>query len=63
MGIRQKLFRLKTYPQGVLQAQQEKSGFFIFTTSTLACISGKWPLKEIGAWLQILEIVGNSTLF
>ena len=44
-GFQQKLFRLKTCPQGVLQAQQEKSGFLIFTTSTLACISGKWPLK------------------
>ena len=29
-GFRQKLFRLKTCPQGVLQAQQEKSGFFYF---------------------------------
>ena len=38
--IRQKRFRLKTCPQGVLQAQQEKSGFFIFTTTTSACISG-----------------------
>ena len=25
----------------------EKSGFFIFTTSTSACISGTWPLKLI----------------
>ena len=46
-GFRGKNFRLKTCPQGVLQAQQEKSGFLIFTTSTSACISGTWPLNSM----------------
>ena len=45
-GIRQKLFRLKTCPQGVLQAQDEKSGFWIFTRSYFACFCENWPLNE-----------------
>ena len=58
-GFRQKLFRLKTCPQGVLQAQQEKSGFLIFTTSTSACISGTWPLNMFGLILKIDRILLN----
>ena len=42
--ISTKNFRLKTFPQGVLQAQEEKSGFWIFTTSNFAC--EKWPLNS-----------------
>ena len=45
-GIQQKLFRLKTCPQGLLQAQEEKSGFRIFTTSYFACFCKNWPLKS-----------------
>ena len=44
-GFRQNLLRLKTCPQGVLQAQEEKSRFWIFTTSNFACL-WKWPLNE-----------------
>ena len=46
-GIWQKLFRLKTWPQGVLQAQYEKSIFFIFTTSLCACLAPNSLLKII----------------
>ena len=61
-GFRQKLFSLKTCPQVVLQAQQEKSGFLIFTTSTPACISGKWPLNT--NWHpQSSFYVKSSTVF
>ena len=31
-GFQQKLFRLKICPQGVLETQEEKFGFWIFTT-------------------------------
>jgi hypothetical protein len=40
-GFWKKHFRLKTCPQGVLQAQLEKSGVFILTTSVQACLYEK----------------------
>ena len=41
-GFEQKLYRLKTCPQGVLQAQYEKSFFFSFL-----------PLSSVPVWLKI----------
>ena len=32
-GFRQKAFRLKTYPQGLLQGRKSQDFIFIFTTS------------------------------
>ena len=42
-GFRQKIFRLKTCPQGVLQAHEEKE----ITTSLLGCVAENSPLKTI----------------
>ena len=44
-GFRQKLFGLRSSPQGILQAQLEKSGFLIFVTSIQAGPYEKWPIK------------------
>ena len=38
-GIWRKVIRHKTCPQGVLQAQEEKSRYFIFTTFLWACLA------------------------
>ena len=49
--FQQKLFRLKAWPQGVLQqGQWKKSRFFIFTTTLQACLAEKFPLKAKCAW-------------
>ena len=45
-GFPQKLFRLKTCHQGAIQAQEEKSGFWIFTTSNFVCLREKQPLNS-----------------
>ena len=37
---------MTTGPQGVLQAQEEKSGFWIFTRFYFACFCENWPLKR-----------------
>ena len=44
-GFRQKVFRLKTCPQGVLEAQQEKSKNLIFTTLLWAGPAQNPPLN------------------
>ena len=45
-GFPQKLLRLKTCPQGAVQAQEEKFGFLIITTSNFTSLYEKWPLKS-----------------
>ena len=42
--IWQNFFELKTCPQDVRQAQQEKSGLWIFSTSNYASLCEKWQI-------------------
>ena len=46
-GFRQKVYRLKTCPQGVLEAQQEKSKNLIFTTLLWAGPALNPPLNSL----------------
>ena len=55
--FQQKVYILKTCPHGVLEAQLEKSRFFIFTTSLCACLTQNGPLKKLN---QVLSRTRNN---
>ena len=50
-GIWRKVIRLKTCPQGDLQAQWAKQRFFIFTRSYSAWLAQNSPLKKVYRFL------------